>query len=66
MKKTREVCFFKTENKKITDLSFEVPDEYDRLGKDEEHVDEEDRMEVKDQAVEIVAHLKKSIDKLSK
>ena len=39
-------------------LSFEVPDEYDRLGEDEEHVDEEDGMEVKDQAVEIVAHLK--------
>ena len=37
-----------TEKKNITDLPFEVPHQYDCLGKDEKHVDEEDRMEVKD------------------
>ena len=48
----------KTEKREITVLPFEIPDEYDRLGKDEEQVDEEDGVEVKDQAVEVVAHLK--------
>ena len=47
----------KTEEQNMTDLPFEVPHQYDRLGKDEEQVDEEDGVEVKDQAVEIVAHL---------
>ena len=48
----------KTEKREIADLPFEIPDEYDRLGEDEEQVDEEDGVEVKDQAVEVVAHLK--------
>ena len=41
-----------------TDLSLEIPHENDGLGKDEQQVDQEDRVEHEDQAVQIVAHLR--------
>ena len=43
---------------KVADLSFEEPHQYDCLAKDKEHVDQEDGVEVNEQAVEIVADLK--------
>ena len=42
---------------KVADLSFEEPHQYDCLAKDKEHVDQEDGVEVNEQAVEIVADL---------
>ena len=42
---------------KVADLSFEEPHQYDCLAKDKEQVDQEDGVEVNEQAVEIVADL---------
>ena len=48
-----------------TDLSLEIPHENDGLGKDEQQVDQEDRVEHEDQAVQIVTHLRGQIETIN-
>ena len=57
MKKYKKILKDRKE-KNTTDLPFEVPHQYDRLGKDQKQIDEEYWVEVKDEAVEIVADLR--------